>query len=245
MEYAVRFMDFSEKNVLITGVNGGIGSAIKEAFLHCGANIIGIGMKEEATGEGYAYYQCDVRDTRRCEETMSAIIEKYEHIDALVNCAGITNDALTGRMTEEQFDDVVKVNLKGVWNVTKVIGKHMQKNGSGSIVNISSVVGVYGNIGQANYAATKAGVIGLTKTWAKEFAYKNGKVRVNAVAPGYTETDMLRTVPQNLLEQFAASTLLGRLAKPEEIASAVLFLASEMASYITGTVLQVDAGMRL
>jgi len=121
----------------------------------------------------------------------------------------------------------------------------MQANQSGSIINISSVVGVFGNIGQANYAATKAGVIGLTKTWAKEFALKGGNVRVNAIAPGYTMTDILKTVPQELLDKFAAMTMLGRLGQPDEIASAALFLASDEASYITGHVLQADGGMRL
>jgi 3-oxoacyl-[acyl-carrier protein] reductase len=121
----------------------------------------------------------------------------------------------------------------------------MQLNKTGSIINISSVVGVYGNIGQANYAATKAGVIGLTKTWAKEFALKDGNVRVNAIAPGYTMTDILKTVPQDLLDKFASMTMLNRLAQPNEIASVALFLASEEASYITGQVISVDGGMRL
>jgi 3-oxoacyl-[acyl-carrier protein] reductase len=148
-------------------------------------------------------------------------------------------------MTEEQFDQVIAVNLKGVWNLTRLIGPLMQSQKSGSIINISSVVGIYGNIGQVNYSATKAGVIGMTKSWAKEFSFKGGNVRVNAVAPGYTMTDMMKTVSDELLEVFKKSTMLGRLAKPEEIANAVLFLASDMASYITGEVLNVNGGMRL
>ena len=142
-------------------------------------------------------------------------------------------------------DLVIDVNLKGVFNLTRLIGPHMQANQAGSIINISSVVGVFGNIGQANYAATKAGVIGLTKTWAKEFALKGGNVRVNAIAPGYIMTDILKTVPQDLLDKFAAMTMLGRLGQPEEIASVALFLASDEASYVTGHVLQTDGGMRL
>ena len=135
--------------------------------------------------------------------------------------------------------------MNGVWNLTRLIGPAMQERKSGSIVNISSVVGIFGNIGQANYAATKAGVIGMTKSWAKEFALKNGNVRVNAVAPGYTLTDMMRKVPENLLEKFRRVTMLGRLAEPIEIAKAVLFLASDLSSYVTGEVLNVNGGMRL
>lgn len=148
-------------------------------------------------------------------------------------------------MTEEQWDFVIDVNLKGVFNLTKLVGPQMQANGGGSIINISSVVGVYGNIGQANYAATKAGVIGLTKTWAKEFAMKGGNVRVNAIAPGYIMTDILKTVPQELLDKFAALTMLGRLGEPQEIANGALFLASDDASYVTGQVIEINGGMRL
>jgi len=171
--------------------------------------------------------------------------ERYGRIDVLVNNAGITRDAMTRKMTDEQWDMVLDVNLKGVFNLTRHVGPYMQQQGGGSIISISSVVGVFGNIGQANYAATKAGIIGLTKTWAKEFALKGGNVRVNCIAPGYTMTDILKTVPQDLLDKFAAMTMLGRLGQPHEIASAALFLASDDASYITGQVLQVDGGMRL
>jgi 3-oxoacyl-[acyl-carrier protein] reductase len=140
---------------------------------------------------------------------------------------------------------VIDVNLKGVFNLTRLVGPHMQNNGQGSIINISSVVGVLGNIGQANYAATKAGVIGLTMTWAKEFALKGANVRVNAIAPGYIMTDILKTVPQDLLDKFAAMTMLGRLGQPIEIAKAALFLASDDSSYVTGQTLNVNGGMRL
>ena len=152
---------------------------------------------------------------------------------------------MTRKMTDEQWDAVIAVNLKGIFNLTRHVGPFMQQQGSGSIISISSVVGVFGNVGQANYAATKAGIIGLTKTWAKEFALKGGNVRVNTIAPGYTMTDILKTVPQDLLDKFASMTMLGRLGQPHEIASAALFLASDESGYITGQVLQVDGGMRL
>jgi 3-oxoacyl-[acyl-carrier protein] reductase len=148
-------------------------------------------------------------------------------------------------MTDEQWDLVIDVNLKGVFNLTRYVGPFMQTKKSGSIINISSIVGEYGNIGQANYAATKAGVLGLTKTWAKEFAMKGGNVRVNAIAPGYTMTDILKTVPQDLLDGFANQTMLGRIGQPHEIAYAALFLASDEASYVTGHTLSVNGGMRL
>ena len=173
------------------------------------------------------------------------IQKKYPNIDILVNCAGVTRDALTKNMTERQWDECIDVNLKGAWNITRLVGPAMQKQKSGSIINISSVVGVYGNIGQSNYAATKAGMIGMTKSWAKEFAFRGGNVRVNAIAPGYTRTNMLKSVPQDLLDQFSDQTMLGRLAEPIEIAFVALFLASDMSSYVTGSVIQADGGMRL
>lgn len=244
-------MNFSDaitltgKTVLVTGISGGIGSAIGKAFEDYKAQVIGIGTRPKITDLNVDYHVCDVTDFNACEKFCKRVIEKYGHIDVLVNCAGITRDALTKKMSEEQFDSVIDVNLKGVWNMTRIIGPHMQANKCGSIINISSVVGVYGNIGQVNYAATKAGIIGMTKTWAKEFSYNHANVRVNAVAPGYTMTDMLKTVPPDLLERFASQTMLGRLADPREIANVVLFLASDLSSYITGTTIQVDGGMRL
>ena len=237
-------IDLSGKNALVIGANGGIGVEVCNLFHECGANVIGIGRREYSC-EHVEYYRCDVSITGRCNEVIGSIVDKYGRIDILVNGAGVTNDALTFKMTEEQFDDTIRNNLKGVWNVTRIIGPLMQRNKGGSIINISSVVGVYGNIGQSNYAATKAGLIGMTKSWAKEFSFRGSNVRVNAVAPGYTMTNMLSTVPQNLLDQFAKQTMLGRLAEPKEVAQAILFLASDLSSYVTGTVLAVDGGMRL
>ena len=184
-------------------------------------------------------------DSASCQAAVDEIVAAQGKIDILVNNAGITRDALIQKMTDDMWDAVIAVNLKGVFNITRIVGPAMAEAGYGSIINISSVVGVYGNIGQTNYAATKAGVIGMTKTWAKEFARKGANVRCNAIAPGYCMTDILKTVPQDLLDKFAKMTMLGRLGQPEEIADAALFLASTESSYVTGHVLEVNGGMRL
>ena len=234
------------KTAIVTGANNGIGQAIVNVFLENGAKVIGLDITDGVSdNENLKLLKVDVSSTSDCEKVYEEIKSVYDHIDILVNCAGITRDAMTRKMSEEQFDQVIAVNLKGVWNLTRLIGPDMQQNQTGSIINISSVVGVFGNIGQANYAATKAGVIGMTKSWAKEFALKGGNVRVNAVAPGYTMTNMMKTVPENLLEKFRGQTMLGRLAEPIEIANTVLFLASDLSSYITGEVINVNGGMRL
>jgi 3-oxoacyl-[acyl-carrier protein] reductase len=239
-------MRLQGKLAIVTGGAKGLGEEMAKRFAQEGANVIAADMMpltyEE---ENVEYFKTNVTSTDDCEALFNYAVEKFGKIDILVNNAGITRDALTQKMTEEMWDLVIDVNLKGVFNLTRLVGPHMQQNGGGSIINISSVVGVFGNIGQANYAATKAGLIGLTKTWAKEFARKGGNVRVNAIAPGYTMTDILKTVPQELLDKFAKMTMLGRLGEPHEIANSALFLASDEASYVTGHVLQVDGGMRL
>lgn len=176
---------------------------------------------------------------------MDDVISEQGRIDILVADAGITNDALTSKMTDEQFDNVISVNIKGVFNMVRLVGPYMEKQGYGSIVNISSVVGEQGNIGQANYSASKGAVISMTKTWAKEFSRKGANIRVNAVTPGYILTKMMDTVPQELLERFASQTMLKRLGNPEEIAEVIAFLASDKASYITGTVISANGGLRL
>ena len=239
-------MRLEGKVAIVTGAAKGLGGEMAQLFAKEGAKVIAADMSplsyEAANVE---YYPLNVTDPAACEALFNHAKETYGRIDILVNNAGITKDALTRKMTEEQWDVVLDVNLKGVFNLTRHVGPYMQAQGSGSVINISSVVGVFGNIGQANYAATKAGLIGLTKTWAKEFSMKGGNVRVNAIAPGYTMTDILKTVPQEMLDKFAAMTMLGRLGQPHEIASAALFLASDDSGYITGQVLQVDGGMRL
>lgn len=239
-------MRLENKVAIITGGARGLGQAMAVAFANEGAKVIAADMGEMSyTHPNVEGVALNVTDSAACEAFFKSVVEKYGTIDILVNNAGITRDALTRKMTEEMWDLVIDVNLKGVFNLTRHVGPFMQTKQTGSIINIASIVGVFGNIGQANYAASKAGVIGLTKTWAKEFGMKGGNVRVNAIAPGYVMTDILKTVPQDLLDKFAAMTMLGRLGQPEEIASVALFLASEEASYITGQVIEPNGGMRL
>jgi 3-oxoacyl-[acyl-carrier protein] reductase len=239
-------MRLNGKVAIITGAARGLGGEMAQLFAREGAKVIAGDMMDLTYNvPNVEYFKLNVTDTKNCEELFNYAVEKYGKIDILINNAGITRDTMTKKMTDEQWDVVIDVNLKGVFNLTRFVGPHMQANGGGSIISTSSVVGVFGNIGQANYAATKAGIMGLTKTWAKEFAMKGGNVRVNCIAPGYTMTDILKTVPQDLLDKFATMTMLGRLAQPIEIANAALFLASDESSYVTGQTLQVDGGMRL
>lgn len=234
------------KVAVVTGGAKGLGQAISQLYALHGAKVVAADMGELSyTNKNVEGYKLNVTDVEAVQKFYDYVIEKYGKIDILVNNAGITADAMTRKMTDDQWNRVIDVNLKGVFNLTRLIGPQMENSGYGSIINISSVVGVFGNIGQANYAATKAGVIGLTMTWAKEFARKGANVRVNAIAPGYIMTDILKTVPQELLDKFAALTMLGRLGQPEEIANVALFLASDEASYITGQTLNVNGGMRL
>jgi len=237
-------MRFNKKVAVVTGAAAGIGRQAAEMMATEGAVVVAVDIADVAYGGVHAY-ALDVADSLACSEFFKWVMEKFGRIDILVNNAGITRDALTAKMTDEQWDLVVDVNLKGIFNLVRHIGPLMEVQGGGSIVNISSVVGEFGNIGQANYAATKSAVYGLTTTWAKEFARKGVPVRVNAVSPGYTMTDILKTVPQDLLDKFAGQTMLKRLGQPEEIAKAILFLASDDASYITGHNLSVNGGMRL
>ena len=239
-------MRLENKVAIITGAAKGLGSAMALLFAQEGAKVIAVDMVPLTyEAENIEYYSLNVTNSQACKMLADYAVEKYGKIDILVNNAGITRDAMTRKMTDEMWDLVIDINLKGVFNLTRYVGPLMEELGGGSIINIASVVGEYGNIGQANYAASKAGVIGLSKTWAKEFARKGVPVRCNAIAPGYVMTDMMKTVPEELLKKFASLTMLGRLGQPEEIAKAALFLASDDASYITGHVLSVNGGMRL
>ena len=239
-------MRLAGKTAVITGGARGLGEAMAKMFAGNGAKVITCDMGDpQYACDNVEFYKLNVTDAEACRQFAEYAVGKYHKIDILVNNAGITKDGMTRKMTDEMWDSVIAVNLKGVFNMTRFIGPHMEDTGGGSIINISSVVGEFGNIGQINYSASKAGVIGMAKTWAKEFARKGVPVRCNAIAPGYIMTDILKTVPQELLDKFAAATMLGRLGQPDEIASAALFLASDDASYITGTVLSVNGGMRL
>jgi len=239
-------MRLENKVAIVTGGAKGIGMEIALKFANEGATVIVADMTELSfENDSVKGHILNVADSAACKEFFDKVIEEHGSIDILVNNAGITRDSMTRKMTDDQWNLVLDVNLKGVFNLVRHIGPQMEVNGGGSIINISSIVGEYGNIGQANYAATKAGMIGLTKTWAKEFARKGVPVRVNAISPGYVMTDILKTVPEDLLEKFAKLTMLKRLGQPKEIANAVLFLASDESSYVTGHNLSVNGGMRL
>lgn len=235
------------KVAIVTGGARGIGRQIVETFAHEGAKLIY--SLDMGTGEyelpNVRHVQLNVTNRDQVAKFVEEVKNELGTIDVLVNNAGITRDALIQKMTEDMWDAVINVNLKGVFNLTQAVAPIMMENGKGSIVSISSVVGVYGNVGQTNYAATKAGVIGMTYTWAKEFTRKGAAVRSNAIAPGYVETEMMATVPDKVLQPIREKTPLGRLGKPQEIANAVLFLASDESSYVNGHVLEVTGGLRL
>ncbi|MGM0547225.1 MAG: 3-oxoacyl-ACP reductase FabG [Bacteroidota bacterium] len=243
--------DFNEKVVLVTGGAGGIGRVTAEQFLDRGAVVelwdmdetAGNALVEQwsANGHNVHFDKVDVTDFDTVQESMSEVKDRWGRLDVLVNNAGITRDATLKKMSIEDWEQVVEVNLNGVFYCGKTAAELMREQESGVILNASSVVGVYGNFGQSNYVATKSGVIGLTKTWARELGRKG--IRVNAVAPGFIETPMVNTVPDKILEKLKGQTPLGRLGKPEDIASAYVFLASEQAAFITGAVLQVDGGL--
>jgi 3-oxoacyl-[acyl-carrier protein] reductase len=239
-------MRLEGKVAVVTGAAKGIGEQITRKFVSEGAKVVAVDLTELSYKlEGVAGYQLNITNREACKAFADYLQETYGQVDILVNNAGITKDALLQKMTDEMWDQVIDVNLTGVYNLSKHIAPMMITAGKGSVINIASVVGEFGNIGQSNYAATKAGVYGLTKTWAKEFARKGAAVRVNAISPGYVMTDMMQTVPEKLLEKFAGMTMLGRLGQPEEIANAACFLASDEASYVTGHNLSVNGGMRL
>lgn len=241
------------KVALITGGSRGIGKKIAEKFATEGYNLVinyvsNIENVEEleARIKGNAnieilFVQADVTSFESCENMINKAIEKFGHIDVVVNNAGITKDGLLMRMKEEDFDKVINVNLKGTYNVTKNAIPHMMKQKYGRIVNISSVVGVSGNAGQANYAASKAGIIGFTKSVAKELASRN--ILANCVAPGFIKTDMTDVLSDSVKESINAQIPLKKMGTAEEVAKAVYFLGNEENTYITGQVLNVDGGM--
>ncbi len=240
------------KTVLITGASRGIGSGIARVFAQNGANVAftyssseapAMALQEELSKLGVKVkaYKSDASSFEACEKLASEVISDFDSLDALINNAGITKDNLLMRMSEEDFDKVIEVNLKSIFNMTKAFQRVFLKQRNGSIINISSIVGVKGNAGQANYAASKAGMIGFTKSIALELGSRN--IRANVIAPGFIETEMTNKLDDAVVEQWRAGIPLKRGGTPEDVANACLFFASDLSSYITGQVLLVDGGM--
>jgi 3-oxoacyl-[acyl-carrier protein] reductase len=252
-------MLLQDKVCIITGGAAGIGKATAEKFAAEGAKVVICDVNEEAgnalaqsLGNDASFWKVNVVDRQEVQAWIDEVAKRYGRIDVLINNAGITRDGqfikfkegeVVGQMSEEAFDAVIAVNLKGVFNCTQAVVPYMIKQGGGAIVSASSVVGLYGNFGQTNYAATKFAVIGMTKTWARELG--KYQIRVNAVAPGFILTEMVQKMPEKVLEGMAASTPLKRLGSPEEIAKVYAWLASDESSYVHGAVMSVDGGIVL
>lgn len=244
-------MRLKDKVALITGGGRGIGRSIALLFAKEGADIViwDVNMEEaqktcseiEVYGRKSLALGVDVTSYPKVEEAVNKILDKFAKVDILVNNAGITKDNLLLRMTEADWDAVIAVNLKGTFNCIKAISRPMVKQRSGRVINIASIIGIIGNPGQANYSASKAGIIALTKTTAKELSSRN--INVNAIAPGFIQTDMTAKLPEELKQKMLAAIPLGKLGCPEDIAAGCLFLASEDANYITGQTIVIDGGM--
>ena len=238
-----------EKIVIVTGAAAGIGLATARRFAEEGCRVASWDVKEGETQSGGLFQKVDVTSASSVDAAVAEVVQRWGGVQVLVNNAGILRDGqlikykdgtVAGIMTDEQFDAVIGVNLKGVFTCTRAVVPHMIAGGGGVILNASSVVGLYGNFGQTNYVATKAGVIGMTKVWARELG--KYQIRVNAVAPGFIATDMVKQMPEKILQAAVGHTPLGRMGQPEDVANAYAFLASDRASFITGTVLSVDGG---
>jgi 3-oxoacyl-[acyl-carrier protein] reductase len=243
-------MRLENKVAIITGAGSGIGRETAILFAKEGAKVVVADMNERAgeetvaeikkNGEGF-FVKLDVSNREQAKQMVKTTLEKYGRIDILINNAGIVQDAFLSKMTEEQWDKVIDVNLKGVFNCTQAVVEVMMNQGNGVIINTSSIVGLSGNVGQTNYAATKAGLIGMTKTLAKELGKKG--IRVNAVAPGFIATPMTSNVPEKILEMMKEKTPLRRLGEAKDVAYAYLYLASDEANFVNGAVLCVDGGL--
>ncbi|MFH0771189.1 MAG: 3-oxoacyl-[acyl-carrier-protein] reductase [Candidatus Omnitrophota bacterium] len=244
-------MLLKDKVALITGGARGIGRQIAILFAQEGSDIAICDVNQEALeatkkeieglGRRAEIFAVDVTNLQQVEEMVNKILDKFQKVDILVNNAGITRDALIVRMSERDFDQVIAVNLKGTFNCTKAVSKVMMRQRYGKIISIASIIGIMGNAGQANYAASKAGIIGLTKSVAKELASRG--VNVNAIAPGFIETDMTAKLADEVKSQMLALIPLSRFGNANDVAKVSLFLASEASSYITGQVIQIDGGM--
>src|SRR5688572_25349200 len=244
-------MRLQDKVAIITGAGRGIGQATAVKFANEGAKVVvcdlhpesveeTVALCKETRGDAFGYV-ADVRDVQSLRNMVDATVKKWGRVDCLVNNAGIVADSQIKNMTEDQFDRVIELNLKGVYNCTKAVVDTMLKQQSGVILNASSIVGLYGNFGQTNYAASKFGVIGMMKTWARELGRKG--IRANAVCPGFIATSILSTIPEKVLRALEEKVPMGRLGKPEEVASTFAFLASDEASYINGAVIEVSGGL--
>jgi 3-oxoacyl-[acyl-carrier protein] reductase len=245
-------MNYKNKTVIITGASRGIGRAIALAYASQNANVVvnyarsqeqADALVEEikSMGAKAIAVQADVSDFNQSKQLVDQAIEVFGKVDILINNSGITKDQLMLRMSEEDFDRVIDVNLKGTWNMCRHLTRHFLKNREGSIINISSVVGLIGNPGQVNYVASKAGIIGMTKSLSKEFGSRG--IRVNAIAPGFIETEMTDQLSDDVKEAYLKQIPLNRLGSPNDIANACLFLSSDLATYITGQVISVNGGM--
>jgi 3-oxoacyl-[acyl-carrier protein] reductase len=250
-------MRLKDRVALITGGAAGIGKATAQRFIEEGAKVIICDVNTEAgsaavqeLGPDAEFHPVNVTDRQVVQEWVDGVVEKYGRADVLVNNAGILRDnqlvkvkdgELVRQMSEADFDIVIGVNLKGVFNCTQAVAPHMIRQGSGVILNASSVVGLDGNFGQTNYVATKSGVIGMTKVWARELGRYN--IRINAVAPGFIATEILQSMPEKIIERMKARVPLGRMGQPRDIANAYLFLASDEASFVSGAVLRVDGAI--
>ncbi|MDO6583403.1 3-oxoacyl-ACP reductase FabG [Photobacterium sp. 2_MG-2023] len=240
----------NNKVCIVTGGAQGIGRCIVETFANQQAEIVyacdmnAAAMAElEKTYKNVKAIELNVCDRESVSRFVDNIVKDYGRVDVLVNNAGITRDNLIDKMTENEWDMVLDVNLKGVFNMTQAVAPVMMASGAGSIITMSSVVGTDGNIGQSNYAATKGGVIAMTKGWAKEFSRKGAQVRANCIAPGFVETPLTVNLPEKILEYMKSKTPLQRMGKPEDIANGALFLASDNSAFITGQTLKIDGGL--
>ncbi|MDB1122253.1 3-oxoacyl-ACP reductase FabG [Vibrio algarum] len=236
-----------KKIAIVTGAARGIGKAISQQLIEDGFFVLAIDMAPiewHKSGELYDY-QLDLCDQTAVEKTVEEINERFHGVDVLVNNAGITRDAMLGEMLSSDWDMVLDVNLKAVFMLTQQVSKLMLQKGEGSIINISSIVGTDGNIGQTNYAASKGGVISMSKGWAKELARKGAQIRVNCVAPGFISTEMTNELPEKVIAFMEGKTPLGRMGSAQDIADGVAFLASDKSKFITGQVLKIDGGLVL
>ncbi len=243
-------MSLERKVCVVTGGARGIGRTIVETFAAAGAKTVyALDMGFDGFNDVTTKYASvksvvlNVTDSAAVNAAVERIHADEGRIDVLVNNAGITRDNLIGKMSDDDWNAVIAVNLTGVFNIARAVGPIMMEQGIGSIINMASIVALTGNVGQSNYAATKGGVISMTKSWAKEFARKGAKVRVNAIAPGFIRTPMTEKVPEKILESMIGKTLLGRMGEPEDVADAALFLASDASSFITAQVISVDGGL--